>query len=89
MTTFEVGEGPGILDDSLELKIQGLRDAIGALQETLADLTIQQQGLPESERASMDGEIKRYEDSIAINEKELERLGVDLLSRVDSTSPIN
>jgi len=89
MPNYEEVEAEGILADGLDLKIQQLRDAVVDMKNTLADLTLQQLGLPEGERSKLDSEIGRYEDSIIINERKIEQLTEALMDRVDTESPVN
>ncbi len=77
------------IESGLDIKIAELKDIVDALKAALEELRTKQQSLPEAERASLDGEIKRYEDSIAINEREVEQLSSDLFNQSDTTGPLN
>lgn len=73
-------------NEGLGSQITRLKDAVAGLRVMLDELKSEQQALPESERASLDPEIRRYEESIKMNEEEIERMKTDLLNHADNNS---
>jgi chromosome segregation ATPase len=79
----------GDVSKTLEIKITRLKQAIETTKQIVAELKTEREQAQPEHQAELDSEIKRYEQTIILNEKELEQLGTDLLSGPSGTNSVN